>query len=339
MPFRAGLEEGAKVPEFHSVVVPMYCEEEVAEEFLRHLVGVLSEIPSFEIIVVDDGSTDRTYSILADFAERDERVKVIRLARNFGHQAAISAGIHYATGDTVTVIDADFQDPPELIPQMIDAWRDGAEIVYAVRTARAGETRFKRVTARLYYRLLSALSKTTAPVDSGDFRLMSRRAADAFRAMGERNRYVRGMVGWIGMRDARVYFERKERAAGETKYPLRRMIGLAVDGILSSSIVPLRIAIWLGLASALLGFGIAVWAFAQRVTGGHVLPGWTSIMDAILFVGGVQLMMLGVLGEYVGRIYDEVRQRPLYLIDQMVGIGEPTQGCGASTVGSRGGHP
>jgi len=312
--------------ECHSVVVPMYCEEQVAERFLERLTPVLDQLPSWEVIAVDDGSRDRTFSILATHAAADPRIKVVRFARNFGHQIAISAGIHYASGDTVTVIDADLQDPPEVILEMVDAWRNGAEIVYAVRTSRAGESYFKKMTASLFYRLMKALSNTSAPLDSGDFRLMGRSAADAFRAMGERNRYVRGMVGWIGMPEARVHYSRDPRAAGETKYPLRKMMSLAIDGVLSFSTMPLRIAIWLGALSAALGFAVAVWAVAERLAGGLVVQGWASTMVALLFIGGMQLLTLGIVGEYVGRIYDEVRQRPLYLVSQTLGFDEASSG-------------
>mgnify|MGYP001064196471 CR=1 FL=1 len=305
--------------EFHSVVVPMYCEADVAEQFIDRTTAVLDGLGSWELIVVDDGSTDATFDIVKARAQSDPRIKIIRLARNFGHQAATSAGIHHASGDTVTVIDADLQDPPEGIAELVQAWRDGAEIVYATRTARRGESLFKRWSAAAYYRVFQALSSTSAPLDSGDFRLMGRTATRAFCEMNERNRYVRGMVGWIGMPSARVNYARDPRAAGETKYPLRKMIALAADGLFSFSLVPLRIAVWFGVFSALLGFAIGLWAFIQRMSGGAVIPGWASTMVAILFMGGVQLLTVGVMGEYIGRIYDEVRRRPLYLIGETVG--------------------
>lgn len=307
--------------ELHSVVVPMYCEAEVADDFLGRLTAALLPLQAWEIVVVDDGSWDDTFKILTEWSTRDSRVKVIRFARNFGHQAAISAGLHHAKGVTVTVIDADLQDPPELIPQMVEEWRRGAQIVYAIRTSRAGESAFKRASASLFYRILQKISSTSAPLDCGDFRLMGRRAVDAFCQMGERNRYVRGMVGWIGMPESRVYYARDSRKAGETKYPVRKMVALAVDGVVSFSTVPLRMAMWMGSLSALFGFAVAIWATLQRVRG-TVVQGWTSTMVALLFIGGIQLLSLGVVGEYIGRIYDEVRRRPLYLIGETIGINE-----------------
>lgn len=306
--------------EMHSIVVPMYNEEEVVDLFLKRLTGALSMVPAYEIIVVDDGSTDRTWELLCAARERIPQLRLIRLSRNFGHQTAITAGIDAAHGDTVTVIDADLQDPPELIPKMVERWRAGADVVLAVRIARRGESVFKRVTARVFYRLIRSLAAIDLPLDAGDFRLMSRQAVDALTSLRERNRYVRGMVAWIGFRREIVGYERDPRAAGSTKYPLGKMLRLAMDGIVSFSLRPLQISGALGALAALLGFGVLVYAVLERLAGRDVLPGWTSLMVAILFMGGVQLLSLAVLGEYVGRIYEEVKGRPLYIVSERVGF-------------------
>lgn len=306
--------------ELHSIVVPMYNEEQVVDLFFERLTAALANVPSYEVIVVDDGSTDRTWELLLAARDRIPQLRLVRFSRNFGHQTAITAGIDAARGDTVTVIDADLQDPPELIPDMIARWRDGADVVLAVRTARRGESVFKRATARVFYRLVRRLAAIDVPVDAGDFRLMSRRAVDALVSMRERNRYVRGMVAWVGFRRDVVEYERDPRAAGTTKYPLGKMLRLAMDGIVSFSLRPLQLSGALGALAALLGFGVLVYAVFERLAGRDVLPGWTSLMVAILFMGGVQLLSLAVLGEYVGRIYEEVKGRPLYVVSERVGF-------------------
>ncbi|MDI6691694.1 MAG: glycosyltransferase family 2 protein [Anaerosomatales bacterium] len=312
--------------ELHSIVVPMYNEEHVVGLFFERLVAALADVPSYEIIVVDDGSSDRTWELLLAARERIPQLRLIRFSRNFGHQTAITAGIDAARGETVTVIDADLQDPPELIPDMIERWRDGADVVLAVRKARRGESVFKRATARVFYRLVRRLAAIDLPVDAGDFRLMSRRAIDALISMRERNRYVRGMVAWVGFRRDAVEYERDPRAAGTTKYPLGKMLRLAMDGIVSFSLRPLQLSAALGALAALLGFGVLVYAIFERLAGHDVLPGWTSLMVAILFMGGVQLLSLAVLGEYVGRIYEEVKGRPLYVVSERAGFEESAPG-------------
>ena len=306
--------------ELHSIVVPMYNEEAVAEEFLARAKAAFSAIGDYEIIVIDDGSRDRTFDILSAASAADPRIKVVRFARNFGHQTATTAGIDLATGDTVSVIDADLQDPPELIAQMIDLWRGGADIVFAVRESRSGESAFKKATASSYYRLLRRIAKVDIPVDTADFRLMSRKAVEGLKAMRERSRYMRGLVGWMGLERAQITYHRDPRYAGETKYPLRKMARLALDGIISFSTIPLHVATFSGVIAAALGFAYAAYAIVRKMTGGYVVPGWASIMVAVLFVGGVQLITLGVVGEYIGRVYDEVRQRPLYLIRDVRGF-------------------
>ncbi|MDI6842829.1 MAG: glycosyltransferase family 2 protein [Anaerosomatales bacterium] len=306
--------------ELHSVVVPMYNEEAVVEACLERLAAALSALPSYEIVVVDDGSSDRTWELLLEARTRIPQLRLIRFSRNFGHQTAITAGIDAAAGDTVTVIDADLQDPPELIPEMVDRWRNGSDLVFAVRKARRGETFFKRVTAGAFYRILRAMAAVDMPLDAGDFRLMSRQAADVLRAMRERSRYVRGLVAWMGFRRDYVYYERDARFAGETKYPLGKMLRLAADGIVSFSLRPLQISGALGAVAALLGFAVLAYAIFERLAGHDVIPGWTSLMVAVLFMGGVQLLSLAILGEYVGRIYEEVKGRPLYVVQDRVGF-------------------
>lgn len=306
--------------ELHSVVVPMYNEEEVAEEFYARATAALSALPGHEMIFVDDGSHDRTWDVLSRLAGSDPHLKLVRLARNFGHQTAITAGIDLAEGDTVTVIDADLQDPPELIPQMVDAWRAGADIVFAVRASRAGESAFKKSSASAFYRILGRIAQVDMPLDAGDFRLMSRRASAGLRHMRERSRYMRGLVAWMGLTRAQITYSRDARHAGITKYPLRKMIRLAADGLVSFSTLPLQIAMWLGLLSAGIGFGVGIYAIVGRIIGSHLVEGWASIMVAVLFLGGVQLLTLGIMGAYIGRIYDEVRGRPLYLVSETAGF-------------------
>lgn len=306
--------------ELHSIVVPMYNEEAVAEEFIRRASEAFSRLPDYEIIIIDDGSRDRTFEIVSAVAENDPRIRVVRFARNFGHQTATTAGIDLAVGDTVSVIDADLQDPPELIIDMVELWRGGADIVFAVRESRAGESAFKKATASGYYRLLRRIAKVDIPVDTADFRLMSRKAVAGLKAMRERSRYMRGLVGWMGLERATITYHRDPRYAGDTKYPLRKMASLALDGIVSFSTIPLHVATFLGVAAAGLGFVFAAYAIVRKMTGAYVVPGWASIMVSVLFVGGVQLITLGMIGEYIGRVYDEVRQRPLYLISEVRGF-------------------
>jgi dolichol-phosphate mannosyltransferase len=302
----------------------MYNEEAVAEQFIARATAAFSAFPNYEIIIVDDGSRDKTFEIVSSLAEKDPHLKIVRFARNFGHQTATTAGIDLAAGDTVSVIDADLQDPPELIAQMIELWRGGADIVFAVRESRSGESAFKKATASAYYRLLRSIAKVDIPVDTADFRLMSRKAVEGLKAMRERSRYMRGLVGWMGLERAEIKYHRDPRFAGETKYPLRKMAKLALDGIISFSTIPLHGATILGACSAALSFVYALYAIVRKMTGGYVVPGWASIMVSVLFVGGVQLITLGVVGEYIGRIYDEVRQRPLYLIRDVRGFEAPT---------------
>jgi polyisoprenyl-phosphate glycosyltransferase len=295
-----------------SVVAPLYEEEALVDVFYARACSALAGIP-FELVLVDDGSRDRTPELLAALAARDERVRVVQLSRNFGHQTAITAGLDHARGDAVVMIDADLQDPPELIPQMLDHWRRGTDVVYAVRRRREGETRFKLTTARWFYRLFSALGDVALEPDSGDFRLLDRAPLDALLSMRERNRFLRGMTVWVGYTQTAVPYERDARYAGETKYTLRRMVGFSLDAISSFSHRPLQLATFLGFVCAALAFVLIPVVVGLRVAGSY-LPGFGTITIAVLLLGGIQLMAIGLIGEYVGRIYDEVKGRPLYVV-------------------------
>jgi polyisoprenyl-phosphate glycosyltransferase len=301
-------------PELVSVVTPMLDEEGTVRAFVERVVGALGSVP-WELVVVDDGSTDATREILAELAAADERVKVIELSRNFGHQTALTAGLDHARGDAVVMIDSDLQDPPELIGELLDRWRDGIDVVYAARTEREGETRFKVATAHLFYRLLSRISSVPLARDSGDFRLLDRRALDALLGMRERNRYLRGMTVWIGFTQTAVPYKRDARYAGATKFSLTRMLRFSLDAVASFSHVPLQVATLIGFAFAAFAFLMVPVAIGFRIFGQFV-PGVTTTIIAVLLLGGIQLMSIGMIGEYVGRIYDEVKARPLYLVSR-----------------------
>ena len=305
-----------------SVVVPCYNEEEVVGESHRRLAAALERLPgfTFEIVYVDDGSRDRTADALRAVQAADPRARVVRLSRNFGHQIAVTAGIEHAAGAAVVLIDADLQDPPEVIAEMVRLWRAGCEVVYGVRHDREGETRFKLWTAKLFYRLLNRLSKVKIPLDAGDFRLLDRRVVEVLRQMPERDRFVRGMVSWIGFRQAAVLYRREPRRAGRSKYPLLRMLAFAADGVISFSFAPLRLAIWTGFASILIAVAGIAWALIVRLYTDDWVKGWASLFTAVLFLGGVQLITLGIVGEYIGRIYAEVKRRPLYVVAERRGF-------------------
>jgi dolichol-phosphate mannosyltransferase len=300
-----------------SVVVPCYNEQEVLEATHARLTQVLAAIPGarYEIVYVDDGSRDRTPLLLSQIRQADgEHVRVISFSRNFGHQVAVTAGLEHAAGDAVVLIDADLQDPPEIIPRLLAEWHNGADVAYGLRTARAGETPFKRFTASLFYRLINQLSDTPLPTDAGDFRLMDRQVVDALKQMPEHDRYLRGMIAWVGFNQVPVPYERQARAAGQTHYPLRKMMRFALDGLLSFSVVPLRLATALGFLSAALSLVGIVYALNVRLLTGKRTAGWATLFIAILFLGGIQLITIGIIGEYIGRIYREVKRRPLYLV-------------------------
>jgi dolichol-phosphate mannosyltransferase len=305
-----------------SIVVPCYNEDAVLEQLHPRLVGVLEQIEGtgFEIVYADDGSTDLTPNILRRLQESDSRVRVVSLSRNFGHQIAATAGLEHAEGAAVVIIDADLQDPPELIAEMVARWRDGYQVVYGLRASRAGETRFKQWTAKAFYRVINRLSETEIPLDVGDFRLLDRKVVDVLLAMPERDRFLRGMISWIGFKQIAVIYDRAPRRAGQSKYPLMKMLRFAMDSVISFSFAPLRLAIWLGFGAIAASFAGIVYALVIRLYTTDWVRGWTSIFTAVLFLGGIQLITLGVVGEYVGRIYAEVKLRPLYVVRDRLGF-------------------
>lgn len=307
-----------------SIVVPVFNEASGIEMFharLRKTLDALLSVSS-EVVFIDDGSTDASYDKLLRIADSDGEVKIIKFSRNFGHQIAITAGIDAAKGDAVVVIDADLQDPPEVIKAFVLKWEEGYDVVYGVREHREGESRMKLLTAALFYRLLKRIIKLDIPVDVGDFRLMSRRVVDQFKAFREKDRFVRGLVSWVGYNQVGVQYARDRRFAGETKYPYRKMIKFALDGITSFSDVPLKMATWLGYSASFLALLYLCSVFVQKALG-YTVQGWATIMVAILFLGGVQLISMGIIGEYVGRIFNEVKQRPLYIVDEIYEAGAP----------------
>ena len=317
-----------------SVVVPVYDEEASLQALHERVSAVLERAGEpFELVLVDDGSRDGSWKKMRELAAADPRVVLVRLSRNFGHQIAVTAGVDAARGEAVVLMDADLQDPPEVIPQMVARWRQGYDVVYGRRTRRHGEGLLKRASAALFYRFIRRLTAVDIPADTGDFRLMSRQVVDVLRSLRERNRFVRGLVAWIGYRQVAVDYERAERAAGVTKYPIGKMMRFAADAVVSFSHAPLRLATGMGLAASTLAFCYAVYAVLAAVFRWDVVHGWASLMVAVLFLGGVQLLCVGIIGEYVGRIHDEVKQRPLYVADvhrRALGVGpagcEPLDG-------------
>jgi dolichol-phosphate mannosyltransferase len=305
-----------------SVVIPCYNEEPVLRATHERLTRVLRGVNAldYELIFVNDGSRDRTQEILTELQLFDPRSRVLLLSRNFGHQIAVTAGLTEAGGDAVVIIDADLQDPPELIPQMVQLWRDGNEVVYGIRIERDGESRFKLWTAKVFYRLINRLSETKMPLDAGDFRLLDRKVVEVLKAMPERARFLRGMVSWAGFRQVAVPYDRAARHAGKSKYPLMKMIHFAMDGIISFSLVPLKLAIWTGFLAIWIAVAGIIVAIADRLLDKNLARGWASLFVAVLFMGGVQLVSLGILGEYLGRIYTEVKRRPLYVVQERLGF-------------------
>jgi polyisoprenyl-phosphate glycosyltransferase len=315
---RAAAADGPLV----SVVVPCFNEQEVLRKTNQQLTVALEQMPvKFEIIYVDDGSADSTPEMLREIASHDERIRVVRFSRNFGHQMAITAGLEHASGDAVVVIDADLQDPPQVILEFVQKWMEGYDVAYGVRSEREGETAFKLWTAKLFYRCIDRLSDTRIPLDTGDFRLMDRRVVDALLSMPERDRFVRGMVSWLGFSQVAVPYRRAARTAGVTKFSFFKMLRFAMDGVFSFSIVPLRLATWTGFtASGIAILGILT-AVVERILGvSGLVKGWASVMIAVLFIGGVQLICIGIIGEYVGRIYGESKRRPLYVLRERIGF-------------------
>jgi polyisoprenyl-phosphate glycosyltransferase len=308
----AGTLSGPRTLNLLSVVAPVFNEEALIEEFYARVCSALEGL-EFELVLVDDGSSDGTPAALERLAANDPRVRVVYLSRNFGHQLALTAGLDHARGEAVVMLDADLQDPPELIPRMLDHWRAGCDVVYAVRAQREGESRFKLATARWFYRLFDKLAQVDLHHNSGDFRLLDRRALDALLSMRERSRFLRGMTVWVGFTQTAVSYNRDPRYAGETKYTLSRMIRFSLDAIVSFSDRPLQMATLLGFLISSLAF-IAIPVVAGLRLAGSYLPGFSAITITVLLLGGIQLITIGIIGEYVGRIYDEIKGRPLYLV-------------------------
>lgn len=308
-----------------SVVIPMYYEEEVAEECYKRLTKVMKTNGfEYELLFVNDGSKDKTYEILRDISKRDVHAKVINFSRNFGHQAAVTAGIEASKGDAIVIIDADLQDPPELIVDMVKLWENGYEVVYAKRMKRKGETWFKLITAKYFYKFLDAMSDVKIPQNTGDFRLIDRKVADVFLAMPERNRFIRGMISWVGFNQIAIEYIRDERFAGKTKYPLKKMIKFAKDGIIGFSTKPLKLITTLGLISVFVSFILFIYSIISKLLQTDIERGWASIMVAIAFFSGVQLLSLGIVGEYIARIYDETKGRPLYIVKDKINFEDCT---------------
>lgn len=309
-----------------TVVVPLLNEEAVLDAFHAALTDVAAGLPAaLEVIYVDDGSTDGTSARLESLRARDPRVKTIEFSRNFGHQSALAAGLARAGGDAVVLMDGDLQDPPSLLPAMLERWRNGAEVVYAVHRSRAGESFVKRATAHLFYRFLRRAAGTALPLDAGDFRLLDRRVVDALNALPERRRYLRGLVGWVGFRQEALPFDRPARAAGKTKFTFFRMLRFALDGVTSFTSFPLRLVTLAGGTASLGSLVLLGWAFYVKFVAQRTVPGWTSLMAVVLFMGGAQFLALGVVGEYLARVLDEAKGRPLYVVRRVAGFeaGDP----------------
>lgn len=302
----------------YSIIAPVFNEEETLPHFYQRVVAVMEQVgESFEVVFVNDGSRDCSLRILKELHEHDPRLRIIDFSRNFGHQIAISAGLDYAQGDAVIILDADLQDPPEVIPDLIAHWKNGAEVVYAQRTSRKGETRFKLLTAALFYRLITRITSVEIPRDTGDFRLLDRHVVNTLVTMREHHRFMRGLSAWVGFRQEAVSYERQERFAGETKYPFFKMLRFSLDAITGFSHVPLQLATSFGFILAGLSLvGILIAALLRIFTGAIV--GQASTLILVLFLGGIQLIFLGIIGEYLGRIYDEVRSRPLYIVRKVL---------------------
>ncbi|NLD46001.1 MAG: glycosyltransferase family 2 protein [Clostridiaceae bacterium] len=306
-----------------SVVVPLYNEEEVLLETYKRLKKVMDSInEAYEIVFVNDGSRDKTAAMAYEICNKDKTIKLVDFARNFGHQTAITAGMDYCEGEAIVVIDADLQDPPELIPKMLEKWREGYDVVYGKRIERKGETFFKKITAKVFYRFLRSMTDVEIPVDAGDFRLIDRKVCDALKLVNERNRYIRGIISWLGFKQIGIEFSRDKRFAGETKYPLKKMIKFAFDAITSFSYKPLKLASYFGIFLSMLSFIYLLVVVYTRLFTEHIQPGWASTLAVNLFFNGITLIILGIIGEYVGRIYDEAKGRPLYIVRQTKNISD-----------------
>jgi dolichol-phosphate mannosyltransferase len=327
------------MPENHmtqlSIVIPIYNEEQILPELHRRLSATFSKLPYRpEFVFIDDGSRDSSLPILLSLHARDARVKIISLSRNFGHQLAISAGIAHASGDAVIIMDGDLQDPPEILPQFIEKWKEGYDVVYAIRKQRK-ENLLKRTAYVVFYRTLKAVSYLNIPLDSGDFCIMDRRVADVLRQLPERNRFVRGLRTWAGFRQTGLAYSRDRRYAGKPKYTLGKLMKLAYDGIFSFTTVPLRMAIYTGIAAAALSFAGGVVVLYQKITNQVPIAGWSSTMVTLVFLGGLILLTLGIIGEYIGRIHEETKQRPLYVIQEKIGFADTVRPQKARRTGAR----
>lgn len=306
-----------------SIVVPMYYEEEVVDECYNRLKKVLMDLKKFEheIIFVNDGSKDKTLELLEKVADKDKNVKIISFSRNFGHQAAVTAGLKYASGDCILIIDSDMQDPPELLVDMIKLWEDGNEVIYAKRKTRKGESKFKLLSAKMFYKILNGLSDVEIPKDTGDFRLIDKKVVDVINSMPEHNKFLRGLFSWVGFKQKPIEYERQERFAGKTKYPLKKMLKLAADGIISFSSKPLKLIGGIGIISIFISFIILVYAILSYIfEWNNLTAGWTSLMVAITFFAGVQLVSIWMISEYIARIYDDTKNRPEYIIDKKINL-------------------
>lgn len=306
-----------------SLVIPMYYEEKVVDECYKRVKQCLENLKEYEheIIFINDGSKDKTLELLENIAQNDKNVKIISFSRNFGHQAAVTAGLRYVTGDAIVIMDADLQDPPELIPDMLKLWEEGNEVIYAKRKTRKGESAFKLFSAEMFYKTLNALSDVEIPKNTGDFRLVDRKVVDVINKMPEHNKFLRGLFSWVGYKQIPFEYERQERFAGKTKYPLKKMLKLASDGIISFSTKPLKLVGALGIVSIAISIIILIYAFASYIfKSDDVSAGWTSIIVAVTFFAGVQLLSIWIMSEYIGRIYEEAKNRPEYIVDKEINI-------------------
>jgi dolichol-phosphate mannosyltransferase len=303
----------------YSIVIPVLNEEKVLNELYQRLTKVMTDIgESYEIIFINDGSTDNSLKIMKQLQTHDKRIKIIDFSRNFGHQIAITAGIDFTSGDAVITIDADLQDPPEVIPDLIKKWKEGYEVIYGIREKRKGENFFKKISTLIFYRLINKMTMINMPPDSGDFRLIDKKVVNNLKNIRENNRYVRGLTYWIGFKQIGVPYERDKRFAGKSKYPIKKLFKLAYDAIFSFSNFPLKIATYFGFIVSFLSFLYLIYALIIKLFTNSVIHGWTSLMISILFLGGVQLICLGIIGEYIARINDEVKKRPLYIIKEII---------------------
>lgn len=309
-----------------SIIIPTYNEEILIAESYRRLSDVLGNLKNYyyELVFINDGSSDKTIDILRYIATNDRNVKILNFSRNFGHQAAVSAGLKHCNGDLAVIIDADLQDPPEVIPQMLNIYEEeNCNVVYGVRNKRKGESFFKLFTAKVFYRLLNSLSDVSFPVDTGDFRLIDRNVINAFNGLNEKNKYIRGLISWLGYKQCPVYYNREARFAGETKYPFKKMLKFASIGLFYFSKKPLKIATSVGFMSIIVGLILALWLFINYIFDiGHVVSGWTSTIIIIIFFGGVQLLTIGVLGQYIGSLFDEVKNRPEFIISEKINFND-----------------